>query len=176
MPISAIIYITIMGVAMIATIILSIYANKKQIERYKKLFTKDLIRKYEDDVKNYLGEDIYYSNYNVDDLYAKFLPGESVSPKLSFKERLFTKAGMLVVEIRGVNKLIETEDEVCEYMMTALLMPYKKISERVKEVSYLTLPKKERIRFIENLADEYHVNFDCAIMRVKSILVLENYI
>jgi len=176
MPISTIIYLSLIGIAIIVTIIFSIYTNKKQIERYKKLFSKDLIKKYENDVKNYLGEDVYYSNYNVDDLYAKFLPGENISPKLSFKERLFTKAGMLVIEIRGANKITEIEDEICEYMITSLLMPYTKIRDRIKEISYPTLPKKERINFIENLAAEYHVNFDNAALRVKSILLLENLI
>lgn len=176
MPLGAIIYITVMGLAIIITVVFSVYVNKQQIKRYKELFTKDLIRKYEDDIKKYLGEEIYYSNYNIDDLYSKFLPNDSLSPQLSFKERIFTKAGMLVVEIRGANKITETEDEICEYMMTSLLMPYTKIRDHIREISYLTLSKKERIKFIENLATEYNVNFDNALMRVKSVLLLENII
>ena len=176
MPISSLIYITIMGIAIIGTIVLSIIANKHQIEKYKELFTKELLQKYESEIQNFLGEDLYFSNYNIDELYDKFLPNKSISNKLSFKEKLFTKAGMLVLEIRGNKHITEIEDEVCEYMITSLLMPYKKISEKIKESSYPELSKKEKIRFLENLAAEYHVNIDAAIMRVKSILILENYI
>lgn len=176
MNISSIILITILMVVIIITIVASIISNKKDSEIASKYFKKENLIFYESEIKKFIGENTYNSGYKFEELYKK-LSNNPIKTDALYSIRIFEEANILASEIYKQfesEKYSEAEKEIKEYIAISLMMPYHEILKYINEFDFFNNPKTKRIRFVENLADEYRLSVESAAVRIKSILVIEN--
>ena len=103
---------------------------------------------------------------NIPDNHEAYIEGKNifVDKKLGFRTKNFGIAHEISHIIRGSTDSVARdphsfrrrtlEEQICDCTAAALLLPLKDVRNRMNEVGYNKITKREKIRFISELAEE----------------------
>ena len=105
-----------------------------------------------------------------------------IDKNLSYKEKNFGIAHEIAHDVRGdvasaarathTFRLRSIEEQICDYIAAALILPYADMKKRLDMVNYESISRKDKIRFITALADEKNISEEVVIRRINEIRVL----
>lgn len=107
----------------------------------------------------------------------------TVTPSLSLRGRNFCIAHEIAHIVRGDKSGARTvhgsvfrnpNEDICDYIAAAILLPYKIIKKAVIDSNYKKMTFKQRILFIQNMADTYNVDQELILRRIDEITILES--
>lgn len=203
MDVALTIYIGVFVIALIATVVTNLICEKKKAKSRELYFSKENLEEYEKILevffeKNSLkeGSNIYdiigTLGYKIEekdgllDSHEAVLEDKTiiVDKNLSLRTKNFSVAHELAHIIRGTKQKVIARDphslkgrtldeQICDYIAAALLLPYVEIKKKMDDINYSTISRREKFRFISALADEKNVCEEVVIRRVREIKLLE---
>lgn len=193
--------ITIFTLCVLITIAVNITVGIIKGKDRKFYMSKEKLQEYEDILHSFLRENDIAEGSNVFDIVKKLgytieetdnlsntHEAEKVDNKilvdntLSYRVKTFGIAHEVAHIVRGDKASVARathsfkrrnfDEQICDYIAAALLLPYSDMCVRLKKANYSSITRKERIRFINDLAEEKNISEEVVIRRIYEVKVL----
>ena len=201
-----IIYIALMATTAITTVVANIIVNAKRNKQNNEVFTRDNLIHFENSLEEYktkynidnadsiieICNKIGWSVVECKDLphsaEAKLSENKEIKvlQSLSVSEKNFDTAHEVAHIIRGTTaemtrtkhsiKSRDIEEQICDYYAAALLLPLKEMQERMKTSQYEKMNKREKLRFISDIAARKEVREEVVMRRIIEVKKIINEI
>ena len=196
-----IIFISLLVAVFFGTIVVNVLLIIARERASKEYFSKEHLEEYETKIKSFLekfdiaeGADIVEivskigfelkEKDKLDNHHEAEKDGNTilVDKTLSIRAKKFGIAHEIAHVIKGDEepaartphsfKPRNKDEQICDYIAAALLLPLSDMNERLRKVDYESRSKKERLRFIVDLADEKNVSKEVVIRRINELRIL----
>lgn len=199
MNISTIIFVSVLVFTALITLFVNLIIYYKKNKHDKELFCKDNLKLYEMELSEYLKSNNVPDVESITKICNRLgyqvkecsnLP-KSVEAKvddskiiyirkdLSIPEKNFNKAHEIAHIIRGntgsVNRTKHSirgrsdEEQICDYLAAALLLPLSEMQKRMNEINYENLTKRQKLRFVSEMAEVKDLREEVVIRRLIEI-------
>lgn len=193
-------FIGIFVFAFFLTIIVNIFHTKRKEKERNLHFSKEKLEEYEKILDDYLNKNgieekdlsVVLKNIGykvvekekIHDDHEAYVEDKTifVDKNLGFRVKNFGIAHEVAHIIRGSENAVARdphsfkkrtiEEQICDYIAAALLLPLKEIDVRMSEIGYDRITKREKIRFISALAEEKNVCEEVVIRRIEEIRLI----
>lgn len=195
-----IIFIGIFVFAFFATIVFNIFHTKAREKQKNEHFSKEKLKEYEKILEDYLEKNgikekdinavLKHIGCNIEEKYDMQSDHEAyyenntiyVDKSLGYRVKNFGIAHEVAHIIRGTEESAardphsfrkrSLEEQICDYIAAALLLPLGEIGERLNKAKYNEISKREKFRFISALAEEKNVCEEVVIRRIEEIQLI----
>lgn len=195
-----IIILCIFGAVLVGTIAANIILSIYKERQYAQHFSKEKMAGYERDLREYLrrhnvtDKNVYsvlrQLGYQVekkdrlDGDHEAYIDGNVVllDKTLGFRARNFSLAHEIGHIVRKSHaeaardphsfKTRTAEEQICDYYAAALLLPLEEMAQKMDACEYDSLSKRERMKFVKDVAEEKDVYEEVVIRRISEVKVL----
>lgn len=195
-----IIILGIFGVMLVGTIVINIVLTSYKEKQYAHYFSKEKIAEYERELHEYLrkhnvtDKNVYsvlsQLGYQVekrsklDGDHEAYIDGNVVllDKTLGFRAQNFSLAHEIGHIVRKSHaeaardphsfKTRTAEEQICDYYAAALLLPLEEMVQKMDACEYDSLSKRERMKFVKDVAEEKDVYEEVVLRRIGEVKVL----